>query len=82
MERKLAVEVLREIVDACGRLANINGYQISCREKGEDESEKACEIVIFASLQEQSRENLQSILLEHGLEMDESKDKVTVYRAT
>ncbi len=82
MERKIAVEVLKEVVDACGKLTYINGYQISCREKQLDDSEKACEIVIFAVLQEHSRKILQEILEDHNLQMEESKDKLTIYKAT
>ncbi len=80
MERKIAVEVLGEIVDACGKFTNINGYQISCREKLEDETEGACEIVIFAALQQPSRDIVEAIVSDRGLKMDEMDGKLTIYK--
>ncbi len=79
MNRKIAVTVIEEIMDACKDSANIGGYSLNPlrRRKGE-----VGEIVIIATLDTDSRKAVKTIVSRYGLEIAEAKGRLTIWKAS
>jgi hypothetical protein len=79
LNRKLAVKVIEEVVNAIKDSTEVGGYEIRPRRR---RSTDVAEVVILATLDKKSRKVVKAILVKHGLEMSEAKGRVTIYEAS
>lgn len=75
MNRKLAVKVVEEVVNAIKDSANVEGYEFRLKKR---RSNDVAEIVVLATLNRDARREVKAVLSMHGLEMTEEKGRVTI----
>ena len=75
VNRKLAVKVVEEVVNAIKDSADVEGYEFHLQKR---RSNDVAEIVVLATLNRESRREVKAILSACGLEMTEAKGRVTI----
>ena len=75
MNRKLAVKVVEEVVNAFKDSAVVEGYEFHLQKR---RSKDVAEIVVLSTLNRESRREVKAILSVYGLEMTEAKGRVTI----
>ncbi len=75
MNRKLAVKVVEEVVNAIKDSAEVEGYEFNLQKR---RSKDVAEIVVLATLKRESRREVKAIISAYGLEMTETKGRVTI----
>lgn len=75
MNRKLAVKVVEEVVNAIKDSAKVEGYEFRLKKR---RSNDVAEIVVLATLNRDARREVKAVLSMHGLEMTEEKGRVTI----
>jgi hypothetical protein len=75
VNRKLAVKVVEEVVNAIKDSAEVEGYEFNLQKR---RSKDVAEIVVLATLKRESRREVKAILSAYGLEMTETKGRVTI----
>jgi len=75
VNRKLAVKVVEEVVNAIKDSANVEGYEFRLKKR---RSNDVAEIVVLATLNRDARREVKAVLSMHRLEMTEEKGRVTI----
>jgi hypothetical protein len=75
MNRKLAVKVVEEVVNAIKDSAEVEGYEFHLQNR---RSKDVAEIVVLATLNRESRREVKVVLSVYGLELTEAKGRVTI----
>ncbi len=75
MNRKLAVKVVEEVVNAIKDSAEVEGYEFHLQKR---RSNDVAEIVVLATLNRESRREVKVVLSAYGLELTEAKGRITI----
>ncbi len=75
MNRKLAVKVVEDVLNAIKDSAEVEGYEFHLQKR---RSNDVAEIVVLATLNRESRREVKAVLSVYGLELTEAKGRITI----